>query len=111
MSNTTRAPRRSRTVSSERIALAVKDEGWQQFRLSLKGQPTVCKLSMLRTYYRVGWHLQGPIEGQCRDGLPDCDICVRVDNYIKALCRGGQLFAGESLQSMLDQEWRPRIKR
>ena len=63
------------------IEAAVKDDKWQQFRLSLKGRTTWVKLDMLGDYveaHKVGGHLTRVQQ-------------VRVDNYINALLRGGQL--------------------
>lgn len=85
----------------ERVAEAVRDPDWQRFRKSLKGQSTRAKLKALSLYManvdgvRGGFWLRA----------------TRVDNYIKALCRGGQLYPGESLETMIRQGWNPRIKR
>lgn len=49
-------------------------EGWQQFRVSLKGQSTKVKLYRLRNLSCITW------QERCRR-----------DNYIGALKRGGQL--------------------
>lgn len=54
------------------IAKAVDDEGWQTFRVGLKGTSTEYKLEQLAAYY---------------DGTEVRKI--RVDNYLKALARGG----------------------
>jgi hypothetical protein len=59
------------------ILRAVKDEAWQRFRLLLKGQPTFVKLERLESY-RLAFK-------------DDPDTQIRVDNYINALKRGGQL--------------------
>lgn len=95
MANTIRTPRQGITASSRRIAQAVDDQEWQEFRVSLKGQSTWRKLSRLFAY----WSTNDPLE--CKDDGKDCDVCIRVDNYIKALCRGGQLHPGESLETAL----------
>lgn len=63
--------------SRERIQQAVNDRDWQNFRLSLKGLPTTEKLARLENYLYDGG--KSPIKK------------VRVDNYINALLRGGQL--------------------
>lgn len=94
-----------KSANSQRIAQAVDDEEWQKFRLSMKGETTERKLQMLKYYYQGYYH----------DALSTFDkeaenINIRVDNYIKALCRGGQLHAGESLDTALEQEWKLRIK-
>lgn len=95
-------------TSKERIRLAVDNEDWQRYRRMMKGQSTEMKLKMLRNYYAEGENhfMRG---GQCPD--KDCSLKVdaeefenykiRIDNYIKALCRGGQLYAGESLETAL----------
>ena len=85
----------------EQIRKAVTNKGWQTFRLSLKGKPTAEKLALLEEYYH--W---GLINGHPREMVD-----IRIDNYIKALCRGGQLYPGESLQTALDSNWELRIKR
>lgn len=68
-----------RTVMSltrDEIMQAVNDPKWQEFRLSLKGLPTYRKLIMLDEYLKT--HTARVDK-------------VRVDNYINALLRGGQL--------------------
>lgn len=113
MSNSIRTPRRGVTANSRRIAEAVDNEEWQKFRVSLKGHSTQSKLNMLRNYWTIEdlgeKHIGELVEGP-QVNL-DCDVCIRVDNYIKALCRGGQLHAGESLQTALDSNWKLRIKK
>jgi hypothetical protein len=94
--------------TKERIAKAVNDEAWQEFRISLKGLSTRDKLAKLHTYFESVAHQEAmephfpPDDG--------CDVCVRIDNYIKALCRAGQLYRGESLESMIRCGWNPDIK-
>jgi hypothetical protein len=100
--NTIRIPRQGNTDTSRRIAAAVDDEGWQKFRVSMKGTRTATKLHMLKEYYEEELHAGRSLRSH---------VETRVDNYIKALSRGGQLYAGESLQTMLQCDWRPRIKR
>lgn len=63
---------------------------WQQFRVSLKGMTTAQKLYMLRVYRGHMYNVKA--------GTIWCDrmrwtsvIDCRVDNYIGALRRGGQL--------------------
>jgi hypothetical protein len=104
--NTIRTPRQGRTQLSRRIARAVDDENWQLFRVSMKGKPTKQKLEMLQAYWQLHMDNHDHVMGD--DG---CDYCIRVDNYIKALSRGGQLHPGESLVSVSRLFWRPRIKR
>ena len=55
----------------------IKDDVWQAARINLKGQSTEHKLQWL--YYYV------------TEGDGSRAIQVRVDNYINALLRGGQL--------------------
>lgn len=74
-----------RTVTSltqDEIRQAVNDDAWQHFRLSLKGISTEDKLIALDTYLRMR---ERRVSGVTREEQ------VRVDNYINALLRGGQL--------------------
>ena len=95
----------------DRVAIAVNNDAWQKFRISLKGKTTEQKLARLKTYW---WLSQDMEHFPCRflsiESPDECVVCLRVDNYIKALCRGGQLFPGESLQSALKQSWDLKIK-
>jgi len=68
--------RKVQTLRMDEILEAVDDPKWQEFRLSLKGIPTHRKLIMLDEYLRTH--------------TSDVDK-IRVDNYINALLRGGQL--------------------
>lgn len=112
MTNSIRTPRQGVTANSRRIAQAVDNEEWQVFRVSLKGKSTEDKLSELRRYWNANSHGHTVSLAHKRDVLQyDCDICIRVDNYIKALCRGGQLLAGENIYTVLEAAWRPRIKK
>jgi hypothetical protein len=117
VANSIRTPRQGKSDTSKRIAKAVDDEEWQEFRLSLKGKVTSEKLAMLQDYYekngtsyfsREEHTIASPIDSDPVHS--DCDICIRLDNYIKALCRGGQLYSGESLESMIRCGWNPDIK-
>lgn len=74
-----------------RIQEAVNNNDWQKFRVSLKGMPTTDKLAELEDYYDMTKHSHN-VENTAIDS--DCDVCIRIDNYIKALCRGGQLVPG-----------------
>lgn len=68
---------------AEQIAEAVADPEWQKFRMSLKGISTKEKLHKLLDYYsepKPHENGQGP-EFVLRG--------LRVDNYLKALARGG----------------------
>jgi hypothetical protein len=61
------------------VAEAVNDIAWQEFRRSLKGQPTKVKLQRLREYY-------------LENGLVNLEVVrLRVHNYLTALARGGQI--------------------
>ena len=85
--------------TKEEIRRAVDQQEWQIFRIRLKGKPTRTKLELLREYF------DEKVSGDCLDGTDSYDdVCIRVDNYIKALCRGGQLHAGESLETALSAQ-------
>jgi hypothetical protein len=60
----------------------VNDNPWQGFRRSLKGLSTEVKLDELQNYLE---------SRTTEDGFLGRDVEVRVDNYINALLRGGQL--------------------
>jgi hypothetical protein len=66
------------------ILRATKDEAWQRFRLSIKGVPTFVKLERLEAYMKAF--------------KEDPDTQIRVDNYINALRRGGQLDLDNNVQ-------------
>ena len=51
MANSIRTPRQGTSETSRRIAQAVDDEEWQEFRVSMKGKSTTDKLRMLKAYY------------------------------------------------------------
>lgn len=105
MANSIRTPKQGTNASSRRIAQAVDNQEWQEVRLSMKGESTERKLQILHWYYGYGEHQS--ITREC----DDCDVCIRIDNYIKALCRGGQLYPGESLETVIDASWKPQTKR
>lgn len=105
MANSIRTPRQGITANSRRIAQAVDDEGWQEFRISMKGVSTSGKIDMLGTYW-IERH-----EDVEHEMSPECDVCIRVDNYIKALCRGGQLEAGVGLSELIRDTIRMYIKK
>jgi len=109
MANSIRTPRQGVTANSRRIAEAVDDEEWQEFRLSLKGKSTGVKLSMLQAYFTANAPLQ-MAAGTMPPDMND-DVCIRVDNYIKALCRGGQLQAGIGLHQLINDTIGMYIKR
>jgi TctA family transporter len=99
-------------ATRQQIAEAVNDEDWQTFRRSLKGQPTNAKLRMLHTYWLVT-ALSGKhnVDVMLRVPGTDCAICTRVDNYLKALARGGQLHAGVNLRMAINQKFELDIKK
>lgn len=109
MANSIRTPKLGTTVMSRRIAQAVDNEMWQMFRISLKGKTTEAKLAKLKSYYFSHSHKLDHDLGKDRIDINDCDICIRVDNYIKALCRGGQLKPKESLRTALDAHWKLEV--
>jgi hypothetical protein len=104
MSNSIRTPRHGKSKTSRRIAAAVDDEEWQQFRISLKGMDTQSKINNLREYFQDQHYEQ-------RVFAPDCYVCIRVDNYLKALARGGQLEKGVSLEQALAWDWNFKIRK
>lgn len=69
-------------LTKDEIMEAVKDDAWQRFRLSLKGISTSDKLRKLSGYLQLQYYKYGKV--------PRVEQ-VRVDNYINALLRGGQL--------------------
>lgn len=83
MANSIRTPKQGTNATSRRIAEAVDNEGWQFFRVGLKGKSTENKLKMLAMYMETHWAWD----------KPDSDEYIRVDNYLKALARGGQIEA------------------
>jgi hypothetical protein len=110
MANSIRPPRQGVTANSRRIAEAVDDEEWQKVRLSMKGISTEEKIDVLVDYYEEGsgsnfsGHINKDGAEHFADGQVnsyDCDVCIRIDNYIKALCRGGQLQAGVGIDDLL----------
>lgn len=109
MTNSIRTPRLGKTASSRRIAEAVDDEAWQEFRVSLKGLSTQTKLWKLEEYIKSNCGAAHNTSLDVR--VPDCDYCIRVDNYIKALCRGGQLYPGETLWTALKEQWNLLVKK
>ncbi len=87
----------------EKVKKACDDTEWQEFRKSLKGTTTETKLKLLCEYYidNIDPRTHAGIE-PC--GL-ECDVCLRVDNYLKALCRGGQLYAGTDLDQAFEKQF------
>jgi hypothetical protein len=110
MSNSIRTPRQGKSKTSRRIAAAVDDEEWQQFRLSLKGMDTQSKINNLREYYLDRIVMLGGRDDE--ESRKICsDVCTRVDNYLKALARGGQLEKGVSLEQALAWDWNFKIRK
>lgn len=68
------------------VLTCVNDAEWQAFRISMKGQSTVEKLKMLRSYVGANKRLANGTDAY----IPHA-VAVRVTNYIYALKRGGQL--------------------
>lgn len=110
MTNSIRTPKKGLSANARRIAKAVDDEDWQKFRLSLKGKSTESKVRELYNYFTSVRHSHWVAGRVGETDITECDMCIRVDNYIKALCRGGQLHPGESLLTALDSNWNLRIK-
>ena len=71
------------------ILEAVDDAKWQKFRLSLKGIATTEKLLRLSDWLDAAFLRDGAIHWK--------DQC-RVDNYVNALKRGGQLTVDGKVQ-------------
>jgi hypothetical protein len=94
---------------AQRVREAVDDEEWQTFRKSLKGMDTASKLNNLRSWYFDRPHIRANYEEHRTSDA--CDVCVQVDNYLKALARGGQLPAGVSLDWAIASDWNLRIKK
>jgi hypothetical protein len=70
----------------------VKDPAWQKFRESLKGLPTTEKLDRLAAYRKVHYRVGSNADLDDMDWTPLSRAHqVRIDNYINALRRGGQL--------------------
>lgn len=75
----------------QRISVAVQDETWQAFRRSLLNTSTRHKLDRLKEYLEKSQDVK-------MDRL-------RVDNYLKALCRTGLLHPGLDLVEMEEDNW------
>lgn len=77
-------------LSKDEIApgsAAIANKDWQKFRLSLKGLTTQRKLDKLRRYWAQGVQSE---ERELR--------IIRIQNYINALKRGGQLSKSGEIQ-------------
>lgn len=73
--------REVKATTTNEIREAINDENWQRFRLSLKGLSTEAKLRRLDAY----------VSNREVTGRYNRVEQVRIDNYINALLRGGQL--------------------
>jgi hypothetical protein len=95
---------------AERVREAVNDPEWQEFRRSLKGMDTASKINNLKDYYNDQMaQFERELETHGITWIDDEHIEIRVDNYLKALARGGQLPAGASLEWALTLDWNLRI--
>jgi hypothetical protein len=99
----------------ERVLEAVRDPEWQKFRKSLKGIDTASKLNNLRDWYndrphthRVETFASG---GSLTHDRDTCAPCVQLDNYLKALARGGQIPAGINIVVAVGWDWNIRIRK
>lgn len=74
-------------ASRAEIQEAVNNEDWQRFRISLKGKPTMEKLRELQQYLVDDYFEESYLALETEYALRK----IRVDNYLKALARGGQI--------------------
>jgi hypothetical protein len=92
----------------ERVHKAVDDADWQAFRKSMKGKSTDEKLRMLEQYYDT----MVQKNGDCNISNEEFEaVKIRIDNYIKALCRGGQLEPGMTFDHFNDGCIRNHIRK
>ena len=80
----------------------------------MKGVPTKDKLDMLELYYDGEINrLHKSRADMTQDEIDQefGDVKIRIDNYIKALCRGGQLEAGMTFDHFNDGCIRNHIKK
>jgi hypothetical protein len=96
----------------ERVLEAVKDEEWQRFRTSLKGKATGDKLNDLRDWW-VDRHVSDIVlfPELHIDKWAGCDTCVQIDNYLKALARGGQLEHGVGIRVAILWNFNLKVRR
>lgn len=83
----------SQTKVQHAVYHATDHEAWQQFRCSLKGQSTKMKLLRLALYK------EGKEKLYANDAAQLELEHIRVDNYLGALVRGGQLSIDLKVQS------------
>jgi len=74
-------PHKVLPMTRDEIQHAIDDDRWQHLRLSMKGMTTENKLRELHAYR---------VSEMTHTGIPRV-VQVRIDNYINALLRGGQL--------------------
>ncbi len=89
---------------ASRVAKATANEGWQLFRESLKGTSTKEKLEHLQHYW-----IANVLDGFKANNEEDVE--VRLDNYLKALARGGQLERGVNLDMALKCNWKLPVRK
>lgn len=92
--NTIRTPRQGISETSRRIAEAVDDQAWQEFRVSMKGKSTEEKLMMLMQYYAANGGTASSYGLTDKEKREQANVRIRCDNYVKALARGGLLLPG-----------------
>jgi hypothetical protein len=94
----------------DEVLSAVRDPEWQIFRKSLKGMDTASKLNNLRDWYNDRTHDYNA-HAPADEARGVCSVCTQIDNYLKALARGGQLHGGVSLEQALTYDWNLRIRK
>jgi hypothetical protein len=98
----------------DEVLSAVRDPEWQIFRKSLKGMDTASKLNNLRDWYNDRPHTHNTQRlpgGTVTHGRETCKPCVQLDNYLKALARGGQLPGGVNVVDAVVWDWNFRIRK
>jgi hypothetical protein len=83
-------------LSPSIIQSAIRDANWQEFRLSLKGISTREKLNRLQGYLEED-------SSQVRQ--------IRVQNYLNAIARGGQIEPCNKSLAVIDQVRQATIRR
>jgi len=92
-------------LSPEQIETAVADTRWQEFRVGLKGQTTRAKLEKLLAYVD---EYNSETTGEGTGWLMRL---IRVQNYLNALARGGQIRPTNKDISVRKQILEAQIKR
>lgn len=90
---------------ASRVAIATADPEWQEFRESLKGTSTRQKLKALQEYHDS--KMDNP---EMSDEEAE-HVITRIDNYLKALARGGQLYRGVTYETAMEQDWKLAIRK